>query len=319
MRSLLLLLLALGFALVVGPPLFYRFLAPPPPPPELPPPGHRIEVSPGRSVNVIEKGVGPAVLLVHGHPGCAYDWLPLMDELAERGVRAIAYDRLGYGYSDGRPPGRVTVEMNARELVSLIAALDLHDAILVGSSYGGGTSIVAMKRDPSRVAGLVLVASIGPGIADRETMPSAPDWLAEFIAGPVFTWISSVPPLSRRLGDWLAGKAFHPDPVPDWYRLQAAANFGRPHTRDAFRSEGRDLGGQADLDPRPLDLPVLILHGTDDQLAPRFVADANHKRARHSELRLIQRGGHMLPITHAPLVADAIYEFALASRSEGAR
>jgi non-heme chloroperoxidase len=301
------LVLALVVAVLVLPPIWYVVFAEPPP--DLPAPGRRVEVRPGLSVNVIEKGSGPPVILVHGHPACAYDWQPLMGELAARGFRAIAYDRLGYGYSDGRPPGRVSVEMNAAELVTLIASLDLEDATLVGWSYGGGTSIIAMKQDSSRVARLLLLASIGPGIAERETVPKAPPWLAELLAGPVYDWISAVPPLSRMLSDALMGAAFHPDPVPDWYRAQTAANFGRPHTRTAFRSEGRDLGGEADLDPGPIDRPVLILHGTEDRLAPPFVAKAIHERVKGSELRWIADGSHMLPITHAADVADSIREF----------
>jgi non-heme chloroperoxidase len=301
------------FALLVLPPLYFTVFTSRPP--DLPGAGRRVEVSPGRSVNVIEKGAGFPVVLVHGHPACAYDWLPLMDELAERGFRAIAYDRMGYGYSDGREPGPVTVDMNAQELLALIAALDLNDATLVGWSYGGGVSIVAMKQDRSRVARLLLLASIGPGIENREDVPKVPDWLVNFIAGPVYSWVSSVPPLSNRLSEFLQGNAFDPDPVPDWYALQTQANFGRPHTRDAFRSEGRDLGGQADLDPSAIDLPILIIHGSEDKLAPAFVAETNHLRAPHSQLRMIPRGGHMLPITHAPLVADAIRDFASTERT----
>jgi pimeloyl-ACP methyl ester carboxylesterase len=196
------------------------------------------------------------------------------------------------------------------EPVALLAALDLEDATLVGWSYGGGTSVVALKRDPSRVARLLLVASIGPGIDERDTVPKLPSWLVEFVAGPVYGWVSAVPPFSRRLSEALRGAAFHPDPIPDWYRVQSDANFGRPHTRNAFRSEGRDLGGEADLDPAPIDRPILILHGTEDRLAPPFVAEANHARAARSELRWIADGSHMLPITHAAVVADAIRELA---------
>jgi pimeloyl-ACP methyl ester carboxylesterase len=113
----LILVFGLILAALVLPPLWYAATAAPPP--ELPAPGRRVEVWPGLSVNVIEQGTGPAVLLVHGHPGCAYDWQPLMAELAARGFRAIAYDRLGYGYSDGRPSGNVTVEQNAEELYAI--------------------------------------------------------------------------------------------------------------------------------------------------------------------------------------------------------
>jgi pimeloyl-ACP methyl ester carboxylesterase len=297
---------ALGVALLVLPPIWYAVF--PVAPPELPPAGRRVGVSTGLGVNVIEAGSGPPVVLVHGHPGCAYDWQPFMAELAERGFRAVAYDRVGYGRSDLRPGGgHVTVETNAAELLALLAALDLNDVTLVGSSYGGGTSIVATRRDPLRLARLVLVGSFGPGI--EATRPKLPAPVVELLAGPVLSWIGRVAPASARLRAAFLGSAFAPDPVPAWYARLAAAHLGRPETRAAFRSEGRDLGGEADLEPGPIRLPILILHGDADRLVPASIAEGLRARAPHAELRLVPRAGHALPITHAALVADALAGF----------
>jgi pimeloyl-ACP methyl ester carboxylesterase len=264
-------------------------------------------VSPGLGVNLIEAGAGPPVVLVHGHPGCAYDWEPFMRELAQRGFRALAYDRVGYGRSDGRVPGRVTVETNAGELLALIAALDLRDVTLVGASYGGATAILAAKRDPSRLARLVLVGSVGPGIEQRGG-PPAP--VVDFLVGPVLSWTGRVPPVSRRLRAAFLRAAFAPDPVPGWYESLVEANFARPHTRKAFASEGRDLGGEADLDPSPISLPILVVQGDADRLVPPAVAEAIHRRAPHAELRRVPRAGHAIPITHAAWLAEAVVEFA---------
>src|SRR5271157_862054 len=126
---------ALLAAVLALPPFWYAVL--PTPAPALPPPGRLVGVSPGLSVNLIEAGVGPPVLLVHGHRACAYDWTPTIRELSATGHRVFAYDRIGYGYSNGRAPARVTVETNAAELLSLLATLDLHDVTIVGWSYGG--------------------------------------------------------------------------------------------------------------------------------------------------------------------------------------
>src|SRR5262245_33708525 len=138
----------LGLAVLLGlvlalPPLVYALGGAPAP--ELPAPGRRVEVAPGLGVNVLDTGSGPALVLVHGHPACGYDWEPTQRELVARGYRAIAYDRVGYGRSDGRTPGHVTVATNAEELLALLAALELHDVTLVGWSYGGATSILAAK------------------------------------------------------------------------------------------------------------------------------------------------------------------------------
>jgi len=300
----LLALAVLLVALLALPPLGYAVF--PASLPELPPAGRRVEVSDGLGVNVIERGAGPPVVLVHGHPGCAYEWETVMDALAERGLRAIAYDRVGYGRSDPRPRGRVAVETNARELLELLAALDLRDVTLVGASYGGATSIVAAKRDPARLARLVLVGSVGPGIEGYRL----PGPLMELLAGPVLSWVARVPPVAQRVrADFLAN-AFHPDPVPAWFQRLAEANFARPGTLDAFRSEGRDLGGEADLDPGSIRLPILVFQGDADRLVPPAVAENIHARAPQAELRMVPQAGHALPITHTALLADALAEFA---------
>lgn len=303
MRRLSLVIAALLVAIAL-PPLWYTVL--PGEVPELPPAGRPVEVSPGLSVNLIEAGAGPPVLLVHGHPGCAYDWTPTMSELSRRGHRVLAYDRVGYGRSDGRKPGRVGVDTNATELLRLLDALDLRNVTLVGWSYGGATSIVAARRDPSRIARMVLVASVGPGIEERATLP---DPLLDFLVGPVLSWVSSVPPLARRLRAVTGGAAFHPDPVSDGYLTQLEANFARPHTLDAFRSEGRDLGREANLDPSPIELPMLVIHGAEDRLVPLAVGEEIHARAQNSRFLSIPQAGHALPITHAAQLADAISDF----------
>jgi pimeloyl-ACP methyl ester carboxylesterase len=305
LKRILVVLAALVLAALALPPLWYAVFRPAPP--ELPPAGRRVEVAPGLAVNVLEAGTGPPVLLVHGHPGSAYDWQPTFDALALLGHRVVAYDRVGYGRSDGRAPGRVRVETNAGELLGLLDALDLRDVTVVGWSYGGATSIVASRRDPSRIGRLVLVGSVGPGIEGRG---GPPELVVDFLVGPVLSWVERVPPVARRIRLAMTGVAFHPAPVPDWYLTLLAANFARPHTLEAFRSEGHDLGGDADLDPSAIALPILVIHGADDRLVPLAVGEAIHARAKGSELRTIPDAGHMLPVTHAPLLASAIDTFA---------
>jgi len=230
-----------------------------------------------------------------------------MHELAVRGHRVLAYDRVGYGRSDGRRNGKYTVDANADELLALLAAEHLHDIVLVGWSYGGGTSIVATRKDPSRIAGLVLVGSVGPGIENR---PAPPRFVMEILAGPALSWVSRVPPVDRRVRAALTAIAFDPDPIANGYLDRLAANFAQPHTLTTFRSEGRDLGGEADLDPSKIELPILIVQGDHDRLVPPGVARELHRRARHSRLWMIPGGSHMLPITHATVLAQKITTFA---------
>ncbi len=301
----LLLALVLLLALAGGlPPLWFAIF--PVEALELPPAGRRIPVAEGVAVNALDRGAGPALVLVHGLPGSAYDWQPLADRLVARGYRVLAYDRVGYGRSDGRRDGAYNVEGNAGDLLALLRHEDLRDATLVGWSYGGVTSIVATERDPSRIARVVLVGSAGPLLPELSEPPAAV--FAVLFSKPVMAWMGAVPPVGRGLQRTISAQAFSDQAAPDWWDSQVAANFARPHTRDTYRLEGADFGGKS-WNTQALERPILVIHGDDDRLVPIAVGRALHDGARRSELMVVEGGSHMLPITHADLLADRIAAF----------
>ena len=295
----LVLLVAAGILL---PPLYYAIF--PVETPDLPPAGRRIPVAEGVAVNAIEKGVGRPVVLVHGLPGSAYDWAPLTDALADRGHRVLAYDRVGYGHSDARRNGEFTIESNAGELLALLETEGLEDATVIGWSYGGATSIRAALTDPSRIGRLVLVGSAGPA----EMMEEPPAIFALIFSAPAVAWYAAVPPVGRALQRGMSVQAFSEQPQPDWWLPQVAANFARPNTRDTFRGEGANFD-PSNLDPAPIERPILIIHGDDDRNAPIAIGRWLHEHAANSELYVIEGGSHMLPITHADSLADRITSF----------
>jgi 2-hydroxy-6-oxo-octa-2,4-dienoate hydrolase len=301
MRRFGLALLAVLVAALALPPLWFRLFREPAP--ELPPPGRRVALAGGLAVNVVEAGAGPVAVLVHGLPGMAYDWAPTSAALAERGWRAIAYDRVGYGWSDARPDGGFSVESNAAELLALLEALGLDRVSVVGWSYGGATAIVAAQRDPSRMARLVLVGSAGPGM-EASQPPAALAQIA--FSAPVLAWLHAVPPLARRVQAEASREAFSAGPEPDWWRPNLAANFARPHTPTSWRSEGAAMWRAPMPDPTGLALPVLVVHGDDDRLVSVEVGRELARRAPNARLVLVPGGSHMLPVTHAALLAEEI-------------
>ena len=250
----------LGLALLLGvlaalalPPLWFRLFREPAP--ELPPPGRRVALASGVAVNVVEEGAGPAVVLVHGHPGSAYDWRVLAPALAARGFRAIAYDRVGYGRSDARRDGEYTFAANAREL--LAAARGPRSA----RRDRGGLVVRRRHVDRRRAAG---------SLADRA--PAC--WSGA--SGPVYRWAAAaasqrVAVLGARCSAWVArgsaglGGGTSRDerrgiqrrqPQPDWWLPSLAANLARSRHPPTTARGGRGL--RAPGGPRP-----------DGPLAPR--------------------------------------------------
>ena len=302
MRRVLLVLAVLLVAGVALPPLYFR--AYPEDPPRLPPADRRVEVADGVFVNVVERGRGPSVVLVHGLPGMATDWGPLHEALAERSLRVIAYDRVGFGRSDGRPDDDYTVEANARELLGLLEGMDLRAATVVGWSYGGATAMQAALDDPTRIASLVLVGSAGPEEEPREP----PAWAAVIFSEPVLRWVAAVPPVSRSVQAAISEQAFSGQEQPAWWATQLEANFAAPHTRRAWRREGALFDVQ-DLDPGPIPRPVLVIHGQEDRLAPPAIGEWILAHTRDARILRVEGGSHMLPITHPELLADRIERF----------
>lgn len=273
---------------------------------ELPPPGQMIQLPGGAQLNVLDSGQGPVIVLVHGLPGCAYDWTPLPERLAAGGRRVIVYDRVGYGYSSPRgSESDYTYDHNASELLELLEILDVSDATLVGWSYGGGVVLRAGLREPKRIGRLVLLASVGPAIE----IPGPGVAQRVLFSRPVLAWVSMVPPLSRAVAHSASAEAFSDQPMPDWWVPQLRANLARPGTTEAMLEEEEKLS-VGDIDPGPLDLPVMVINGDDDWSVPMEVAEDLYQRAQpNAELLRVAGGSHMLPITHPDLLAQHLLEF----------
>src|SRR3954471_308080 len=100
------------------------------------------------------------VLLLHGGPGAAHDYmLPLAERLSEHRPAGV-YDQLGCGRSDRRGDTSLwTVDRFAAEVGQVRAPLGLDCCHLLGQSWGGWLAIDYMARGPARVAGLVLAST----------------------------------------------------------------------------------------------------------------------------------------------------------------
>jgi pimeloyl-ACP methyl ester carboxylesterase len=301
--------LCLVAAIVVLPPLWYT-LFPGDPPPELLPAGQRIALPSGVALNVVEAGQGDPVVLIHGLPGSAYDWRAVLPELAARGRRAIAYDRVGYGRSDPRSDDRYTVAANADELLALLEAMDLRDATVVGWSYGGVTAMTGAMRDSERIGKLVLVGTAGPNSADSE--PPAPGTLMKlYYSGAAMRWRGAVPPIGVGTMKLLSGVAFSGAEQPVWWLEGLRANFRRWETRLAYAGEMTHLASEdaGAFDLAAISQATLLLHGDDDQLAGVGTARYLVSVIENSQLHEYPGGSHMLPVTHAKDLAERIAAF----------
>lgn len=126
-------------------------------------------------------GSGQPILFSHGWPLSADMWDAQMLFFAERGYRAIAFDRRGFGRSS-QPWTGYDYDTFADDIAELIEALDLKDVILAGFSMGGGdvTRYIARKGS-SRIAKLALISAVTPLFVKTADHPQGPD--ASLFAG----------------------------------------------------------------------------------------------------------------------------------------
>ncbi|WP_370332201.1 alpha/beta fold hydrolase [Mycolicibacterium hippocampi] len=115
--------------------------------------------TPTGTVAYTDQGTGPAVVLLHATLHDRTDYTHVAAALAGR-YRVISVDWPGHGDSPA-PAVPLSTPLLADALEQFVSALDLRDAVFVGNSVGGFAACRIALRDPSRVAGLVLVNGSG--------------------------------------------------------------------------------------------------------------------------------------------------------------
>ncbi len=103
----------------------------------------------------IDAGEGPSVLLLHGQPGSAASWSPVVPLLTDR-FRVLVPDRPGYGATVGSAQG---VEENAAVLAAMLEERANGPTTVAAHSWAGGAAVLLATQRPDLVAALVLIGA----------------------------------------------------------------------------------------------------------------------------------------------------------------
>ena len=247
------------------------------------------------------------MVLLHGQPGSGTDWKQVEERLPH-GLNVLAPDRPGYGASR-RPAGGFAA--GARALLAEMDARGIDQAVLVGHSYGGGVALAAARLAPERVAGLVLLASVGPGCLTGADWPLAAPVSGEFFALMAW-WLT--PWLARAGLAAVTRLRRRPLASDEFVNLQTwgKAHYDHGPLWRSFLTEQRAL--MRELDDLTASLPgvtqpVLLLADARDMIIP---VQATHRLAAvlpDARVELLNGPGHHLPRRAAPGIADAIAGF----------
>ena len=228
-----------------------------------PPEGRFLEID-GHRVHYVEKGSGPALVLIHGASGNLRDWtFDAVDRLSGR-YRVIAFDRPGMGYTPRIDRDGASIYEQAALLSDAADQLGATRPIVLGHSYGGAVALAWATRHPSVLSALVLVS------AASQTWDTDLPFFYRLTSGPLAAIAN--PAISafageERVQDAIAG-VFAPQPVPAGYADHIGAELAlRPATLRENALQRASLKAEiARMVPQypQLDLPVEMLHGDAD-------------------------------------------------------
>jgi non-heme chloroperoxidase len=259
-----------------------------------------------------DHGSGDPVVLIHGYPLNGNSWERQERELLANGHRVISYDRRGFGRSS-QPTVGYDYDTFAADLNALLEHLDLSDIVLVGFSMGSGEVTRYLGTYGSaRVRKAALLGAIPPYLRKTEDNPEGVD-------GEVFDQIKAAIATDRYA--WFKDffdNFYNTDKLmPERISEQAwQASFNVAAGASPFASYAcvdtwlTDFRG----DLTKIDVPMLIVHGTDDRILP-FEATAARLPDLIDDVRLVavEGGPHNIAWTHPDEVNAALLEFIGAS------
>jgi non-heme chloroperoxidase len=251
-----------------------------------------VQAKDGTDLYVQDWGTGRPVVLLAAWAFNSTVWGEHVADLTIRGFRCVAFDRRGHGRSDA-PSGGYDLDTLADDIAVLFEQRDLRDAIIVAHSMGSIEAVRYLTRHGTRRVGkLVLVAPTTPFLRQTDDNRDAI---------PVAAIGAQNKAIAQDFAKWIAeneASFFASDTIPEtrvWIKsmmLSTSLPVALACRRTISAADTRgDLG--------KLDLPTLILQGSEDASAPLPLTGAKTaKLIKGSRLVVYEGARHALVLTH---------------------
>ncbi|RUW03851.1 MULTISPECIES: alpha/beta hydrolase [unclassified Mesorhizobium] len=269
-----------------------------------------ITTNDGTQIYYKDWGTGQPVVFHHGWPLSSDDWDAQMLFFLSKGYRVIAHDRRGHGRSSQTDTGN-EMDTYAADVTALVAHLDLKNAIHVGHSTGGGevARYVARYGSGGRVAKAVLIGAVPPIMLKTAANPGG-------LPIEVFDGFRSALTTNR-------AQFFRDVPAGPFYGFNRPGATVSEGVVDNWWRQGMMGGAKAHYDCikafsetdftedlKKIDVPVLVMHGDDDQIVP--IADSALlaiKLLKKGELKVYKGLPHGMATTHADVINADLLAF----------
>nr|WP_211102484.1 alpha/beta hydrolase [Nitrospirillum amazonense] len=264
-------------------------------------------------VQIFYKDWGPKtaqpIVFHHGWPLSADDWDNQMMFFLAHGYRVIAHDRRGHGRSTQTDTGN-EMDTYAADVIALAAALDLKNAVHIGHSTGGGeVARYVARAEKGRVAKAVLIGAVPPIMVKSDKNPGGlpmevfDGFRTQLVANRAQFYRDI--PAGPFYGFNRPGAKVSEGVIDNWWR-QGMIGGIKAHY-DCIKAFS-ETDFTEDL--KKIDVPVLIMHGDDDQIVP--IADSAHlaiKLVKNGTLKVYKGLPHGMATTHADTINPDLLAF----------
>ncbi len=249
------------------------------------------------------------ILFHHGWPLSADDWDAQMMFFLAKGYRVLAHDRRGHGRSTQTFDGN-EMDTYADDVKALVEALDLQNVIHVGHSTGGGEVARYLGRHgTARASKAVLLGAVPPLMVKTAANPGGLP--LEVFDGFRETFLAN------------RSQFFHDIPAGPFYGFNRPGAVVSQGIVDNWWRQGMMGGAKAHYDCikafsqtdftedlKKIDIPVLVMHGDDDQIVPIGASALESiKLLPKGTLKVYEGLPHGLATTHSDIVNPDLLEF----------
>lgn len=264
-------------------------------------------------------GKGTPIIAIHGGPGLSHTYLtPQLNQLSQF-AKVTYYDQRGSGQSLDTPltSETINIEQFVNDLKALQDRLSEEKIVLLGHSWGGFVAMNYALQYPEKVKGLILVNS-------------APGSIEEY-AGFVENFTTRTADLEQEikaLNDFDTFKSLNAQEIQNLYRAVFTTYMHDPKHIDSLTldlqpkeaqsgfkvselmmsstlfSEGFDLHPQL----QGLNIPTLVIHGTDDVI-PLSCAEKINNSIPNAQLITVAKSGHFAYIEESNTFFTEVEEF----------
>ncbi len=258
--------------------------------------GVRADVTPDGIAFTARSGKrGTPLVAIHGFGGDKETWL-MMAAMIPKRRGCVLIDLPGHGRSSDVPESQATIRHHAEAVLRVLDRTGIERAVICGNSMGGGVALRLATSWPDRVAGLVLVASIGRDVHD----------------GGALAWVDNNPLIPREADIDRFMELVLERPPPVGKAVIRHVITQRARRADVLQKLFRGFvlaGGEAGV-PRELagiDVRALVIHGEQDRIIDKKTAEDLVLALPRGELVVMRGVGHA-PQLEAPRTTAKLVE-----------